>query len=276
VSKAPRKQQAHRSQKRSKGAHYAESRAAGRGPVGATTSGSATTFDQARSEFDAAWHVFLAKRTEEDFAAWRYQRDFTAWKYAMWDPGLKLPTQTQDDCARCFCGAEIYNAGIHAHVSRRRSRVPAPARQRPATGSIPTCCGASASPSPITSGPATSLTSPWLHPHGAELSVSGGDRRLGQPGGSGMAHIEHDGYLRAYETVGEARSSIGQYLDFYNGLRPHSSLDDRTPDQACFDLPPLRAAAQPRQGSTYRRGDSVQTAGTSSRPVNQPSCTQKI
>jgi len=50
-------------------------------------------------------------------------------------------------------------------------------------------------------------------------------------------------YLRAYETVGEARGSIGRYLDFYNGRRPHSSLDDRTPDQAYFDLPPLRAAA---------------------------------
>ncbi len=50
-------------------------------------------------------------------------------------------------------------------------------------------------------------------------------------------------YLRAYETVGDARNSIGRYLDFYNGRRPHSSLDDRTPDQAYFDLPPLRAAA---------------------------------
>ena len=50
-------------------------------------------------------------------------------------------------------------------------------------------------------------------------------------------------YLRAYETVAEARNSIGRYLDFYNGGRPHSSLDDRTPDQAYFDLPPLRAAA---------------------------------
>ncbi|WP_316206220.1 MULTISPECIES: hypothetical protein, partial [unclassified Bradyrhizobium] len=36
---------------------------------------------------------------------------------------------------------------------------------------------------------------------------------------------------------------IGRYLDFYNGRRPHSSLDDRAPDQAYFDLPPLRAAA---------------------------------
>ena len=50
-------------------------------------------------------------------------------------------------------------------------------------------------------------------------------------------------YLRAYETVGEARHSIGRYLDFYNGRRPHSSLDDMTPDQAYFNLPPLRVAA---------------------------------
>jgi transposase InsO family protein len=50
-------------------------------------------------------------------------------------------------------------------------------------------------------------------------------------------------YLRAYENVGEARHSIGRYLDFYNRRRPHSSLDYRTPDQAYFDLPPLRAAA---------------------------------
>jgi hypothetical protein len=37
--------------------------------------------------------------------------------------------------------------------------------------------------------------------------------------------------------------SIGRYLDFYNDRRPHSSLDDMTPDQAYFNLPPLRAAA---------------------------------
>ena len=50
-------------------------------------------------------------------------------------------------------------------------------------------------------------------------------------------------YLRAYETVGEARHSIGRYLDFYNGRRPHSSLDDMTPDQAYFTPLPLRMAA---------------------------------
>jgi putative transposase len=37
-------------------------------------------------------------------------------------------------------------------------------------------------------------------------------------------------YLRAYDTVSEARASIGRYLTFYNGRRPHSSLDRQTPD----------------------------------------------
>jgi len=50
-------------------------------------------------------------------------------------------------------------------------------------------------------------------------------------------------YLRAYNSVSEARASIGRYLDFYNGRRPHSSLDGMTPDQAYFILLPLRTAA---------------------------------
>ena len=51
-------------------------------------------------------------------------------------------------------------------------------------------------------------------------------------------------YLRAYETVSEARASIGRYLDFYNGRRPHSSLDRNTPDAAYFNaLMPIPAAA---------------------------------
>jgi putative transposase len=50
-------------------------------------------------------------------------------------------------------------------------------------------------------------------------------------------------YLKAYASVGEARSSISRYLDFYNRERPHSSLDRRTPDEAYFDQLPQRAAA---------------------------------
>src|SRR5215210_112579 len=50
-------------------------------------------------------------------------------------------------------------------------------------------------------------------------------------------------YLRAYDSVAEARASIGRYLSFYNGKRPHSRLDARTPDRAYFDALPLVAAA---------------------------------
>jgi putative transposase len=50
-------------------------------------------------------------------------------------------------------------------------------------------------------------------------------------------------YLHAYDTVGQARASLGRYLDFYNRKRPHSSLAARTPDRAYFDHQPLLAAA---------------------------------
>jgi putative transposase len=49
-------------------------------------------------------------------------------------------------------------------------------------------------------------------------------------------------YLWAYDSVSEARVSIGRYLTFYNGRRPHSSLDRRTPDQAYFNQLRLAAA----------------------------------
>ena len=50
-------------------------------------------------------------------------------------------------------------------------------------------------------------------------------------------------YLRAYDSVGEARASIGRYLGFYNRKRPHSSLDARTPNHAYFHHLPQVAAA---------------------------------
>jgi putative transposase len=42
-------------------------------------------------------------------------------------------------------------------------------------------------------------------------------------------------YLWAYGGVSEARTSIGRYLGFFNGRRPHSSLAAKTPDQMYFD-----------------------------------------
>jgi putative transposase len=50
-------------------------------------------------------------------------------------------------------------------------------------------------------------------------------------------------YLRAYDSVADARASLGRYLGFYNAKRPHSSLAASTPDQAYFRTSPQRAAA---------------------------------
>jgi len=50
-------------------------------------------------------------------------------------------------------------------------------------------------------------------------------------------------YLKAYDTVSGARTSIGRYLGFYNSRRPHSSLDRQTPDPAYFTRLPHNAPA---------------------------------
>ena len=53
-------------------------------------------------------------------------------------------------------------------------------------------------------------------------------------------------YLPAYDSVSDARASLGRYFDLYNRRRPHSSLDGMTPDRAYFghdSLPPIRLAA---------------------------------
>ncbi len=49
-------------------------------------------------------------------------------------------------------------------------------------------------------------------------------------------------YLHAYASVPEARAGIGRYFDFYNRVRPHSSLGCRTPDDIYFHQPLLAAA----------------------------------
>ena len=42
-------------------------------------------------------------------------------------------------------------------------------------------------------------------------------------------------YLKAYESVAEARAGIGAYLSFYNTERPHQALGYRTPAQVFDD-----------------------------------------
>jgi len=53
-----------------------------------------------------------------------------------------------------------------------------------------------------------------------------------------------DVYLKAYETVSQARVGISRYIDFYNSRRPHRAHGGRTPDVVYFAaLPALENAA---------------------------------
>jgi putative transposase len=50
-------------------------------------------------------------------------------------------------------------------------------------------------------------------------------------------------YLRAYETVAEARRSIERYMHYFNAERRHQSLGRKTPDDVFFTHLPLQTAA---------------------------------
>jgi putative transposase len=50
-------------------------------------------------------------------------------------------------------------------------------------------------------------------------------------------------YLRAYDSVGEARASLSRYFIFNNTKRPHSSLDARTPECFYYNHLPQATAA---------------------------------
>lgn len=45
-------------------------------------------------------------------------------------------------------------------------------------------------------------------------------------------------YLNAFETGSEARKGLDKWIRRYNEKRPHSSLDDKTPYEAYWNLPP--------------------------------------
>jgi hypothetical protein len=83
---------------------------------GECQSGTAATFHEARADFEAAWRVFLSNRTEADFDEWRRSSAWSSWKYAMWDKGCRMPAQSTDGRARCFCGETIDIAGTPRHV----------------------------------------------------------------------------------------------------------------------------------------------------------------
>ena len=48
-------------------------------------------------------------------------------------------------------------------------------------------------------------------------------------------------YLKAYESITDARKSLGVYFNFYNAERRHQSLDRRTPDSLYYESAKLAA-----------------------------------
>jgi putative transposase len=50
-------------------------------------------------------------------------------------------------------------------------------------------------------------------------------------------------YLRAYGAVSEAKADVATYIDWYNRERVHSSIEDRPPEQAYWELLPEIAQA---------------------------------
>ncbi len=52
-------------------------------------------------------------------------------------------------------------------------------------------------------------------------------------------------YLRDYDSVSDARASLGRHLDFCNARPPHSSLGARTPEQAYLSHLPQRTGSVP-------------------------------
>jgi putative transposase len=52
-------------------------------------------------------------------------------------------------------------------------------------------------------------------------------------------------YLHAYDTGNEVRQGLRHWIEFYNTRRPHSKLDDRTPDEAYWRKPRPGYAGRP-------------------------------
>ena len=69
--------------------------------------------------------------------------------------------------------------------------------------------------------------------HGVQISMDGKGRYLDNVFVERLwRSVKYEEvYLKAYESVGEARTGLGTYLDFYNDERPHQSLEYQTPRQ---------------------------------------------
>jgi hypothetical protein len=84
--------------------------------------GTALTFDKARTGFEDDWQRLLREIPEGAFDAYRKYRAFHAWKEGMWANHCKLPTQNASGRSKCFCGDEINLSNTTAHIYERHMR----------------------------------------------------------------------------------------------------------------------------------------------------------
>ena len=70
-------------------------------------------------------------------------------------------------------------------------------------------------------------------------------------------------YLHAYKCVSDARKGLDKYVAFDNQGRPHTALDDNTPDEVYFNhLPKLSHTAEAHN----RRATRMKTELLSKQP----------
>ena len=70
--------------------------------------------------------------------------------------------------------------------------------------------------------------------------------------------------MRAYESVSDARASIGRRTVVLQPATPHASLDGMTPDQVYFTPLPFARELNSGTCSTHRSGNPVQIIGATS------------
>jgi putative transposase len=84
-----------------------------------------------------------------------------------------------------------------------------------------------------------------LNAHGTSISMDGRGRWMDN------VFVERlwrsvkyeDVYLKAYESIAEARQGLREYFEFYNSRRRHQGLDRRTPDDVYWSTLPHKEAA---------------------------------
>ena len=78
-----------------------------------------------------------------------------------------------------------------------------------------------------------------LKDHDSKINMNGKGRRMDNVVIERLwRSLKHEEvYLKAYDSVSQAKQGIGDWLVFYNQERRRASLNRMTPDQIYFDLP---------------------------------------